>query len=31
MSVNLHTEYDRIYKYCYFRVKNKEIAEDLTQ
>ncbi len=31
MSVNLHTEYNRIYKYCYFRVKNKEIAEDLTQ
>lgn len=31
MSVNLQTEYDKIYKYCYFKVRNKDIAEDLTQ
>lgn len=31
MSINLQTEYDKIYKYCYFKVNNKEIAEDLTQ
>lgn len=31
MSVSLQDQYDKIYKYCYFKVKNKEIAEDLTQ
>lgn len=31
MSVNLQIEYDKIYKYCYFKVNNKEAAEDLTQ
>lgn len=31
MSVKLQDQYDKIYKYCYFKVKNKEMAEDLTQ
>lgn len=31
MAVELQEEYDKIYKYCYFKVHNKEIAEDLTQ
>lgn len=31
MSVDLQDQYDRIYKYCYFKVKNKDVAEDLTQ
>lgn len=31
MSASLQTAYDKIYKYCYFKVKNKELAEDLTQ
>ena len=31
MSLSLNDQYDKIYKYCYFKVKNKEIAEDLTQ
>lgn len=31
MSINLQDQYDKIYKYCYFKVKNKDIAEDLTQ
>lgn len=31
MSENLQEQYDKIYKYCYFKVKNKDIAEDLTQ
>lgn len=31
MSVNLQDQYDKIYRYCYFKVNNKEIAEDLTQ
>ncbi len=24
-------QYDKIYRYCYFRVKNREVAEDITQ
>ncbi len=31
MSINLQDQYDKIYRYCYFKVNNKEIAEDLTQ
>lgn len=31
MSLELRDQYDKIYRYCYFKVKNKEIAEDLTQ
>jgi len=31
MSINLQDLYDKIYKYCYFKVRNKETAEDLTQ
>lgn len=31
MSKYLQEQYDKIYNFCYFRVKNKEIAEDLTQ
>lgn len=31
MSLDLQEQYDKIYKYCYFKVKNKDLAEDLTQ
>lgn len=31
LSISLEDQYDKIYKYCYFKVHNKEIAEDLTQ
>lgn len=31
MSVSLQEQYDKVYKYCYFKVKSKDIAEDLTQ
>ncbi|MFI3325200.1 MAG: RNA polymerase sigma factor [Clostridia bacterium] len=31
MSKDLQEQYDKIYNFCYFRVKNREIAEDLTQ
>jgi RNA polymerase sigma-70 factor (ECF subfamily) len=31
MSLSLQAQYDKIYRYCYFKVKNIEIAEDLTQ
>jgi RNA polymerase sigma-70 factor (ECF subfamily) len=31
VSMPLHEQYDKIYKYCYFKVKNVHLAEDLTQ
>lgn len=31
MSLDIEDQYDKIYKYCYFRTKNKQLAEDLTQ
>lgn len=31
MSLNISEQYDKIYRYCYLRVKNRETAEDLTQ
>lgn len=31
MSYELKDQYDKIYKYCYFKVKNSQVAEDLTQ
>lgn len=31
MSISLEDQYDKIYRYCYFKVNNKELAEDLTQ
>ncbi len=31
MSVELKDQYDKIYKYCYFKVRNSQLAEDLTQ
>lgn len=29
--VDPETEYDKLYRYCYYRVHSREIAEDLTQ
>ena len=29
--MNYEEQYDKIYRYCYFRVKNPVIAEDITQ
>ncbi len=31
MPVGLEDQYDKIYRYCYTRVHNRELAEDLTQ
>lgn len=31
MSLELEDQYEKIYRYCYFKVINKEVAEDLTQ
>lgn len=31
MSMDLEEQYDRIYRYCYFKVRRQEVAEDITQ
>ncbi|MGF7146264.1 RNA polymerase sigma-70 factor (ECF subfamily) [Anaerotaenia torta] len=31
MSLELEDQYDKIYRYCYFKVRNQATAEDLTQ
>ena len=31
MSLSIQEQYDKIYRYCYFKVKNVQLAEDLTQ
>jgi len=31
VSLSLQEQYDKVYKYCYFKVKNAHLAEDLTQ
>lgn len=31
MSLNLEEHYDKIYRYCYFKLHNREQAEDITQ
>lgn len=31
MSVDMQEQYDKIYRYCYYKVKNSVMAEDITQ
>jgi RNA polymerase sigma-70 factor (ECF subfamily) len=31
VSLSLQEQYDKVYKYCYFKVNNAHLAEDLTQ
>lgn len=31
MSLDIEEQYDKIYRYCYFKLHNRELAEDLTQ
>ncbi len=31
MSMDLEEQYDKIYRYCYFKTHNQQVAEDLTQ
>ena len=31
MSVDLEEQYDKIYRYCYFKVREQNLAEDITQ
>lgn len=30
-TIDIEEQYDKIYRYCYFRVHNRETAEDITQ
>ena len=30
-SLDIEEQYDRIYRYCYFKLHSKELAEDVTQ
>ena len=31
MSVDFEEQYDKIYRYCYFKVRKQDLAEDITQ
>jgi len=31
MSIDINEQYDKVYRYIYFRLKNQHLAEDLTQ
>lgn len=31
MSIDINEHYDKIYRYCYFKLKNQQQAEDITQ
>ena len=31
MFFDIEEQYDKIYRYCYFKLHNKELAEDITQ
>ena len=31
MSLDVEEQYDKIYRYCYFKLHNRQIAEDITQ
>lgn len=31
MSIDIEGQYDKLYRYCYFKLHNREMAEDITQ
>ena len=31
MSMDMEEQYDKIYRYCYFRLRDRQTAEDITQ
>lgn len=31
MAIDIEEQYDKIYRYCYYRLRNRERAEDVTQ
>ena len=31
MSIDIDEQYDKVYRFCYFKLKNQHLAEDITQ
>lgn len=31
MNIDIEEHYDKVYRYCYFKLKNQHLAEDITQ
>lgn len=31
VSMDIEEQYDKLYRYCYFKLRNRELAEDVTQ
>ena len=31
MSMDVGAQYDKLYRYCYFKLHNRDLAEDVTQ
>ncbi len=31
MAIDIEEQYDKIYRYCYYRLRDRERAEDVTQ
>lgn len=31
MKIDIEEQYDKIYRYCYFKLRNQHLAEDITQ
>lgn len=31
MSIDIEEQYDRVYRYCYYRLRHTQLAEDITQ
>ena len=31
MSIDINDQYDKIFRYCYYKIRDRDIAEDLTQ
>lgn len=31
MALDIHEQYEKVYRYCYYKMKNAALAEDLTQ
>ena len=31
MSIDLEEQYDRVYRYCYYKLRHTQLAEDITQ
>ena len=31
MSIDIEQQYDKIYRYCYFKLRDRDVSEDITQ